>query len=517
MTEPERDVPPTIAAALARAIERYGDTEALVTPDVRLTYAELGARVTHAARSLIGRGIEHGDRVAIWAPNSPEWAIASLAIHSVGAVLVPVNTRFKGGEARYVLETAGVRLLLTVTDFLGTDYLAVLREVQPVDGLEAIELPSLTDGVPPLPPGAELERAGALTGSDLCEIMFTSGTTGAPKGAMLRHGATTRVFTTWADCVGLRSGDRYLVVNPFFHTFGLKAGILACILTGATMIPMPTLDLAVALATIDRERVTTMPGAPTLYQTMLDHPDLSRYDLSSLRLAVTGAATVPVELIRRMRAELTFETIVTGYGLTESTGVVTMSRHDDDVETIATTSGRAIPGVEVRVVDADGNPRPPGEPGEVVVRGYNVMAGYYGDPDATAAAIDTDRWLHTGDVGVLDEWGNLRVTDRTKDMFIVGGFNAYPAEIENMIMRHPAVAQVAVIGVPDERLGEVGMAFVVPRRSATIEPDELVAWCRAEMANYKVPRHVRIVDGLPLNAAGKVLKFQLRNEAVAGR
>jgi acyl-CoA synthetase (AMP-forming)/AMP-acid ligase II len=495
------DVPRTIPAALARAVARFADDEALVTSDVRWSFAELADRVERAAGFLLARGVEPGDRVAIWAPNSPEWAVASLAIHSIGAVLVPVNTRFKGAEARYALQAAGVKLLLTVRDFLGVDY---VERLGPVDGVEVLDVGAV-DGPPqPLP---------VLEPGDLSEIMFTSGTTGAPKGAMLRHGTTTRVFSTYVDILGLERGDRYLIVNPFFHTFGLKAGILACILTGATMVPMASLDLPGAMATIERERITTLPGPPTLYQTLLDHPDLAGYDLSSLRLAVTGAAMVPVELIRRMRQELTFTTILTAYGLTESTGVVTMCRRDDDVETIATTSGRAIPDVELRFVAPDGTPQPAGSPGEVVVRGYNVMAGYYRDPEATAAAIDPDGWLHTGDVGVLDERGNLRITDRTTDMFIVGGFNAYPAEIENMIMRHPAVAQVAVIGTPDDRLGEVGMAFVVPRRNATVDPAALVEWCRGEMANYKVPRQVRIVDALPLNAAGKVLKYELRKEA----
>jgi acyl-CoA synthetase (AMP-forming)/AMP-acid ligase II len=498
------EVPPTIPAVLARAVEQFGDDEALVTPDVRLTFADFAARVETAMGFLQRRGIEPGDRVAIWAPNCLDWAVASLAIHSIGAVLVPLNTRFKGAEARYVLQTAGVRLLLTVRDFLGTDYVELLG---PMEGLDVVDLAAVLEGGDP-------GRPADVAPDDLSEIMFTSGTTGAPKGAMLRHGATTRVFTTWADTVGLQHGDRYLIVNPFFHTFGLKAGILACLLRGATMLPMPTLDLPAAIAAIEKERITTLPGAPTLYQTLLDHPDLHRHDLSSLRLAVTGAAMVPVELIRRMREELTFTTILTAYGLTESTGVVTMCHRDDDVETVATTSGRAIPGVELRVVTGDGTPQPPGAPGEVVARGYNVMAGYYGDPDATAAAIDADGWLHTGDVGILDERGNLRITDRTKDMFIVGGFNAYPAEIENMIMRNAAVAQVAVVGVPDDRLGEVGVAFVVPRREATVDPDALIEWCRAEMANYKVPRQVRVVDALPLNASGKVLKYELREEAV---
>ena len=429
-------------------------------------------------------------------------------------MLVPVNTRFKGVEARYVLDAAGACLLLTVTDFLDNDYPALLaarRHARPASSV--VELGALHEGVAAAVEPGRRRAGAAVTGDDLTEIMFTSGTTGRPKGAMLTHGATTRVFTAWADCVGLRTDDRYLIVNPFFHTFGLKAGILACVLTGATMVPMATLDLPVALATIERERITTLPGAPTLYQTLLDRPDPGQHDLSSLRLAVTGAATVPVELIRRMREELTFTTILTAYGLTESTGVVTMCRHGDDVETIATTAGRAIPGVEVRVVDAAADDVPTGEPGEVVVRGYNVMAGYYRDPAATAEVIDAGGWLHTGDVGILDDRGNLRITDRTKDMFIVGGFNAYPAEIENMIMRHPAVGQVAVVGVPDERLGEVGMAFVVPRRGATVDADELIAWCRGEMANYKVPRRVRIVEALPLNASGKVLKHELRAQS----
>jgi acyl-CoA synthetase (AMP-forming)/AMP-acid ligase II len=253
-----------------------------------------------------------------------------------------------------------------------------------------------------------------------------------------------------------------------------------------------------------------LPGPPAIYQTILDHPDLDLHDLSSLRLSVSGAATVPVEMIERMRRELTFETIVTGYGLTETTGIATMCRHDDDLDTIATTAGRPIPDVEVRTVDEGGRTVAVGEPGEVVVRGYNLMKGYFNDAEATAATIDQDGWLHTGDIGVIDEGGNLRITDRLKDMFIVGGFNAYPAEIEHMLMRHPAVGQVAVVGVPDHRMGEVGMAFVVLRPGASVTEDELIAWSREAMANYKAPRYVEIVDALPMNASNKVLKYELR-------
>jgi len=354
-----------------------------------------------------------------------------------------------------------------------------------------------------------------LTGDDLSDILFTSGTTGRPKGAMLTHGASVRAYEAWSDVVGLREGDRYLVVNPFFHAFGLKAGILASILKGAAIIPHAVFDVDAVMARAAEEQVSMLPGPPTIYQSILDHPRLGDFDMSSLRLAVTGAAAVPVELIRRMRTELGFETIVTGYGLTEATGIATMCRHDDDPETISTTAGRAIPGTEVQVVDDSGTAVATGEPGEVVVRGYNVMKGFIHDPAATAEAIDADGWLHTGDVGILDARGNLRITDRKKDMFIVGGFNAYPAEIEGMITEHAGVSQVAIVGVPDTRMGEVGYAYVVPRHAARLDTDELLAWCRPRMANYKVPRFFEIVDALPLNASGKVLKFELRERAMS--
>jgi acyl-CoA synthetase (AMP-forming)/AMP-acid ligase II len=523
----------TIPAVLEAAATRFPEREALVEGELRLTFSQLAEAADEAARALVAWGVEPGDRVALWAPNMAEWVIAALGASRAGAVVVTVNTRFKGSEAAHVLRTAGARLLLTVTDFLDTDYVALLDGVEPVPSLEQVVVlrgPAPPDddrpGRAPAVPWADvLARAGevgpevtaarsaAVRPDDVGTIIFTSGTTGAPKGAMLRHGAAVRAYTDWTDVVGLREGDRYLIVNPFFHCFGLLAGILACLVRGATIVPHPVFDVPSVMRRVDEESITMLPGAPAIYQTILDHPDLGDFDLSTLRLAVTGSATVPVEMIRRMREELTFETIVTGYGLTEATGIATMCRHDDDLETIATTAGRAIPGVEVLVVDDDGKEVPRGEPGEVVIRGYNLMAGYFGDPGATATTIDEDGWLHSGDVGVMDEAGNLRITDRTKDMFIVGGFNAYPAEIENMMMRHPAIGQVAVIGVPDERLGEVGKAYVVPRAGAVVDPGEVIAWCRAEMANYKVPRSVEVVDALPLNATGKVLKYVLRERA----
>ena len=518
-----RELPGTIPGVLERAVVTYPEVEALVDGDVRLTFPELAAAADEAARALVASGVEPGDRVAIWAPNMGEWAITALGIYRAGGVVVPLNTRFKGSEAAYILAASGARRLFTVTDFLDTDYVALLRDADDVPELDEIvvlrgparegtvawsDVLARAESVEPTVTAA---RAAAIGPDDLSDFLFTSGTTGKPKGAMLRHGASVRAYHAWSSVVGLREGDRYLVINPFFHSFGLKAGILACLVKGATIIPHPVFDVPSVMARVDEERVTMLPGPPAIYQTILDHPDLGRFDLSTLRLAVTGAAAVPVEMIRRMREELTFQTIVTGYGLTETTGIATMCRHDDDPEIISRTSGRAIPGVEVQVVDDDGQPVATGDPGEVVIRGYNLMAGYYADPAATATTIDADGWLHSGDIGVMDAAGNLVITDRKKDMFIVGGFNAYPAEIEGMILRHPAVGQVAVVGVPDHRMGEVGMAFVVPRPGETVDAEQLIAWCREQMANYKVPRHVEVVDALPLNASGKVLKFELRD------
>jgi HIP---CoA ligase len=519
----------TTPRLLHSSAERFSAREAIVdvTDGRTLSFAGLATAVHDAARAFLAMGIERGDRVAIWAPNVWEWVVAALGLQSAGAVLVPLNTRFKGREAAYILGKSGAKALVTITGFLETDYVKLLRDAVDVEA----DLPDLgaivvlrgeaPEGTTPwrefLAAGSAVDsalaeaRAQAVEPGDLSDILFTSGTTGNPKGAMLSHAQTLRAYRDWSDVVGLREHDRYLIVNPFFHAFGYKAGWLSSLMMGATTFPQAVFDPDEVFERIPRDRITVLPGPPTLYQTILNHPGRQEHDLSSLRLAVTGAAAIPVELVVRMRDELTFETIITGYGLTEACGIATMCRYDDDPETIATTSGRAIPGVEVRVVDEQGTEVPRGEPGEVVIRGYNVMRGYLDEPEETAATLDADGWLHTGDVGVMDDRGYLRITDRTKDMFIVGGFNAYPAEIENLFLRNDKVAQVAVVGVPDKRMGEVGMAFVVLRPGASATDDELIEWSRAEMANYKAPRFVEIVDELPLNAMGKVLKYELRD------
>jgi acyl-CoA synthetase (AMP-forming)/AMP-acid ligase II len=513
-------LPDTLPRLIAWAAGRYAERIAVQDGDVVLDYLSLDQGRRAAAKAFIALGVGRGDRVAIWAPNRVEWIVAAVGLQSIGAVLVPLNTRMKGAEAAYILQRSGSRLLFTVNEFAGNRYPEMLVD-QDLPALERCflfgpgtgghagwqEFLALGKGV-----GEEEvdARAGAVDPEDTLDLMFTSGTTGKPKGVMTGHAQNIRVFDTWSSTVGLRADDIYLIINPFFHSFGYKAGWLAAIIRGARIIPVQSFDVDAVLRRIQFDRVSMLPGPPTIYQSLLAHPERRNFDLSSLRLAVTGAASVPVELVRRMRSELGFETVLTAYGLTETCGVVTICRAEDGAELIATTSGRAMPGVEVECVNGAGQAVPPGEPGEVRVRGYNVMKGYFDDPEATAETITPDGWLKTGDIGVMDENGYLRITDRIKDMFIVGGFNCYPAEIENLLCSMSGIAQAAVIGIPDERMGEVAKAFLVLRPGASLEASEVIDWCRRNMANYKVPRAVEFVDALPVNAAGKVLKTVLR-------
>ena len=331
--------------------------------------------------------------------------------------------------------------------------------------------------------------------------MFTSGTTGRSKGAVTSHERSLAVARAWADCGRLTRADRYLVVNPFFHTFGFKAGLLACLVSGATLVPQAVFDAGRAMRLMEAERITVFPGPPTIYATILDHPERGARDLSSLRLAVTGAADVPVALVERMQRELGFEAVLTAYGLTEAV-VATMCRPGDAAETVARTSGRSAADFEVRI----------GEQDEILLRGPNLMLGYLDDLEATKAAIDADGWLHTGDAGRLDAAGYLTITGRIKDMYICGGFNVYPAEVEQVLARLDGVAESAVVGTPDPRLGEVGQAFIVRRPGHALEAADVLAFCRERLANYKVPRRVEFRDALPRNPSGKVLKRALREE-----
>jgi HIP---CoA ligase len=546
----------TIPAAVTRAAGLFGERTAISEPDgPRLSYRELSERVTGVAAALAAAGIEAGDRVAIWAPNTHHWVLAALGAQTAGATLVPVNTRFTGAEALDVIGRSGATALFVAGPFLGADRLAGLRTADeaepgqlsrlrlivrvPVDAAPAVGRQPTRAGEAPRPaeraqpgetpwPGRELldwaelerraaaappdvaaDRAAAIRPDDVSDILFTSGTTGRSKGAMSSHRQALAVAAAWAECGEVTGADRYLVLNPFFHSFGYKAGLLVCLLTGAAIVPQPVYDPEQAMRLIESQRITVLPGAPTVYQTILDHPARGQHDLSSLRLAVTGAAVVPVALVERMQSELSFDIVLTAYGLTEAV-VVTMCRPGDEPRTVATTSGRATAGFEISLAggaaDADGA-------AEILVRGPNVMLGYLDDPAATKEAIDAAGWLHTGDVGMLDAQGNLTITDRLKDMYICGGFNVYPAEVEQVLARLDGIAESAVIGIPDARLGEVGKAFVVTRPGGQLTEDEIVAYCRERLANFKVPRQVEFRSQLPRNPSGKPLKRLLREES----
>ena len=511
--------PRTIPQVLDRIADQFADHHALVTDDRRLTFAQLRTEVRQAAAAMIDLGVQAGDRVAIWSPNTWHWVVACLATHYAGGVVVPLNTRYTASEAADILARTGAPLLFAAGEFLGTDKAASIWTGAPCP---TCATSSASRSRRTTARGTSSSRAArtcrqeesvdaraaAVTADDVSDILFTSGTTGRSKGALCAHRQSLDAPAAWAACGQLTSDDRYLCINPFFHNFGYKAGILACLQTGATLIPQLTFDPEKAMAAVQEHRITVLPGPPTIYQTLLDHPKRDEYDLTSLRFAVTGAATIPVVLIERMQTELDIDIVLTAYGLTEASGFGTMCRADDDAVTVATTCGRPIADFELRIDGAadDGA-------GEVLLRGPNVMLGYLDDAEATAAAIDPEGWLHTGDVGRVDDAGNLKITDRLKDMYICGGFNVYPAEIEQVLARLDGVAEAAVIGVPDERLGEVGKAFLVVKPGSELDEKTVIAYTREHLANFKAPRSVEFLGVLPRNPGGKVVKPLLRERA----
>ena len=509
--------PPTSPAVAAAAARKFGDAPALMENGNVWSFKHLYRDARSAASAFVARGIGRSDVIAIWAPNRREWILAALGAQMAGAAITPLNTRLKGREAGDILRRSRAKMLFSVGTFLDTDYGSLIANEDLPDLRARIVFDDpgyngwdafvrLGNGPDDPTVDTALER---VKPDDLSDIIFTSGTTGAPKGVVSTHGRVVPMFLDWARTVDLREGDRYLIGNPFFHTFGYKAGWVSCLLMGATMLPLPVFGVGETVRLIEQECITFLPGPPTIFQSLLaDNAEHAR-DFSSLRVAVTGSSTVPAILVERMQKELGIKSVITGYGMTEC-GTITMCRAGDSVERIAHTCGRVIPGLALKCVDDHGRSVVAGTPGEILVRGYGVMQGYLDDPAATEAAIDRDGWLHTGDIGVLDADGYLRITDRKKDMYITGGANCYPAEIEKLLCEHPAVEAAAVIGIPDERLGEVGKAFVVLRPGRNIDAAGLIAWARVNMANYKVPRAVEFRTELPKNAAGKVLRKELR-------
>jgi acyl-CoA synthetase (AMP-forming)/AMP-acid ligase II len=493
----------TLPSLLRAAAEQFGAHPAYVEGSATLSYAELLAHVESTAAAYAEAGVGRGDRVVLWGPNTTTWAVAALAVSYAGGVLVPVNSRYVGPEVADVVERTHAALVVVHDGFLGRDQVRELADAGVTDRVARLEDVARSGRV------LDSRALPEVSRDDVADILFTSGTTGRSKGAMSAHRQTIGVARAWAELGGVRQDDRYLVVNPFFHSFGYKIGIVVGLLTGCTLYPVATFDVDETMRLVEDARITVFPGAPTLYQSMLNASSRADRDLSSLRLAVTGAAVVPVVLIERMRDELEIDHVVTAFGMTEAV-VVTMCRDGDSAETVATTNGRAVPGMETRI-DTGHDQAGIGQTGELLVRGDYVMLGYLDDPEATREAIDEDGWLHTGDVGSLDADGNLKITDRLKDMYISGGFNVYPAEVEQALARLDGVADVAVVGVPDERMGEVGRAYVVRAEGSALTEDEVLAFARERLANFKVPRQVAFADTLPRNLSGKVLKTELRN------
>ncbi|KRF11590.1 fatty acid--CoA ligase [Nocardioides sp. Soil797] len=531
--------PQTLPDALRRAATTYAANAAVVDGDTTFTWAEIHERVRSAARGYVALGVRPGDRVAIWAPNTWHWVVAGLAISYAGATLVPLNTRYRGHEVADVVERTAATLVVVADGFLGREQIAELNEAavelsgaselgaegDVVEGLPSVRalvrigegsVPGTTgfDDLPEVGSSVPLEQieaiADAVSPDDVADILFTSGTTGRSKGVLTAHRQTVAASDVWARTLGIDEADRYLVISPFFHSYGYKVGLVTGVLTGCTILPVAAFDAEQTLQLIEDKQITVLPGAPAIFHSLLEAPSFATTDTSSLRVANTGAASVPVALVERMQTELSFELVITAFGMTECV-TATMCRPGDADDVVATTCGRAVEGLEMRIADPEsGEVRGPDEDGEVQFRGPMVMLGYLDDEEATAAAIDADGWLHTGDIGAVDEAGYLRITDRLKDMYISGGFNVYPAEVEQALARLDGVVEAAVIGVPDERMGEVGKAYVVRRTDAAVSEAEVIEFARGRLANFKAPRSVEFVEALPRNLSGKVLKNELR-------
>jgi acyl-CoA synthetase (AMP-forming)/AMP-acid ligase II len=501
---------------MARAAGRWPDRLAIRERGRQATFAELEQRATDVATALVDIGVAAGERVAIWAPNSIDWVAASLGIRAAGASLVPLNTRYKSYEANSILGRSGAKVLFTVGEFLGIEFEQMLSPVIR-QGLERVVL---FDGRGEAPGdwGGFLDgRAGrrvvlgGVTPGMICDVLYTSGTTGEPKGAMLRHEAACRATAMWAARIGMHSSDRQICINPFFHIFGLNNGILACLLTGATLFPRAQVDVEEMLMDISEFGITMLPGPPTVFQMLLDHPAIGDFDLSTLDSAFLAAASIPPQLVRRIHEALGIGRIYTGYGLTEICGVAAMTSADDSIENIVETVGTVVPDVHLRVVDDKGSDAGVGIPGEILIRTPNVMAGYLDDPRASAEAFDEAGYLRSGDIGMIDAQGYVRITDRKKDMFTVGGFNVYAREVENVLRLHENILDVAVVEAPDSRLGAVPFAFVVCRDLARFDEGAMFEWAREQLANFKVPRRFAVIAVLPMSATGKVLKRELRS------
>jgi fatty-acyl-CoA synthase len=507
----------TIGAHLRRIADRFGDREALVDvpSGTRWTYRELDERVDVLARALAGRGIARGDRVGIWSPNRPEWMLLQYAAARIGAILVNINPAYRTDELRYVLRQAGVGLLVAAEKFRSSDYRAMIAEIGP-DCPDVVFLGAGWEALLGRAEDVVLPDAD-LSPDDPINIQYTSGTTGFPKGATLSHHSILNNAYFVAHRQGWSPADRVCVPVPFYHCFGNVLGTLAAMTHGAcVVIPAPAFEARATLAAVERERCTALYGVPTMFVAELAEPEFGRFDLSSLRTGVMAGSPCPVEVMKRVVADMGMTEVTICYGMTETSPVATQSRRDDDLQRRVSTVGTPLPHVEVKIVDpATGLTVPRGEAGEFCTRGYSVMLGYWDMPERTAEVIDAARWMHTGDLAVMTADGYVNIVGRIKDVVIRGGENVYPTEVEEFLRTHPGIVDAQVIGVPDDRYGEEVMAWVIPR--AGTEPPTAATlrdFCAGRLAAYKIPRYVKVVDAFPLTVTGKVRKVEMREQSI---
>ena len=515
----------TIGDNLAATARRFPDAEALVVvhQGVRLTYADFDAEVDRLARGLLALGLEKGDRVGIWSPNCAEWALVQYATARLGVVLVNINPAYRTHEVEYALRQSGCRMLVAATDFKTSDYRAMIDEVRPaLPDLERVVYLGTDDwaavlaGGASVPPSAVAERAATLAFDDAINIQYTSGTTGFPKGATLSHHNILNNGYFIGEGCRYTEADRVCIPVPFYHCFGMVLGNLGCTTHGAAMvIPAPAFEPAATLEAIERERCTSLYGVPTMFIAELALPNFADYDLSSLRTGIMAGSPCPVEVMKRCINEMLMEEVTICYGMTETSPVSTQTLTDDPIDKRVGTVGRVHPHVEVKIVDPETMlVTPRGSAGELCTRGYSVMLGYWNDPEKTAESIDPARWMHTGDLAVMDDEGYVNIVGRIKDLVIRGGENVYPREIEEFLYSHPDIVDVQVIGVPDLKYGEEIMAWVKLREGASLDAGELRAFCEGRIAHYKIPRYVHVTDEFPMTVTGKVQKFKMREAAI---
>jgi fatty-acyl-CoA synthase len=515
----------TIGANLDRAIARWPDRDALIScaEDVRMSWLQFGAAVQRVACALLAAGLRTGDRVGIWSPNRHEWTLVQYATARIGVILVNLNPAYRTSELEYALRQSGCRLLVAAESFKTSDYRAMVGEVRGgLDALERVvflggeEWEAFLDGGASVDPGEITRIADGLAPTDPINIQYTSGTTGYPKGATLTHRNILNNGFFVGEYCRFSEQDRLCIPVPFYHCFGMVMGNLGCTSHGTTMvIPAPGFDPAATLAACAQERCTGLYGVPTMFIAMLDDPEFESYDLSSLRTGIMAGSPCPVEVMKRVMELMHMREVSIAYGMTETSPVSTQTAPDDPVDKRVGSVGRVHPWVEVKVVDpGTGETVQRGEEaGELCTRGYSVMRGYWEDPERTAEAIDPDRWMHTGDLATMDADGYVAIVGRIKDLVIRGGENVYPREVEEFLYGHPGIADVQVIGVPDERYGEELMACVIRREGAELDEEGVREFCRGRIAHFKVPRYVRFVDSFPMTVTGKVQKFKMREEA----